>query len=64
MPQFQDLPVELLADICSAILKPSLLVSVCTVNKAFSAFATPRLYERVYVYSWHKEGKVKVGAIV
>ncbi|EIN14624.1 hypothetical protein PUNSTDRAFT_56361 [Punctularia strigosozonata HHB-11173 SS5] len=58
--QFHDLPVELLVDICAALSKPSHLARVSLVNKTFCAFATPRLYQRIYIYSWHKEGKANI----
>ncbi|KAJ7196070.1 hypothetical protein GGX14DRAFT_474011 [Mycena pura] len=57
---FLDLPLELLSDILSPLAKPQHLASACLVNKAFNQFGTPRLYERVSIYSWHKHSKAKV----
>ncbi|PPR07496.1 hypothetical protein CVT26_013465 [Gymnopilus dilepis] len=58
--QFLDLPIELLPEILKYVVKPQHLASACLVNKAFRTFATTRLYERIFIYSWHKEGKAKV----
>ncbi|KAI8989017.1 hypothetical protein BD414DRAFT_485715 [Trametes punicea] len=57
---FQDLPVELLPLIIQHVVRPSHLATLCLVNKAFYAFAVPLLYERVFIYAWHRESKVKV----
>lgn len=57
--QFLDLPLELLPEIVQCIVKPHHLAQLCLVNKTFHLFAAPRLYERVYIYSWHREGKNK-----
>jgi len=56
---FLDLPLEILPEIFSHITKPQHLASLCLVNNSFRTFAVPKLYERVSVYSWHKEGKAK-----
>ncbi|KAI0708567.1 hypothetical protein C8Q76DRAFT_626883 [Earliella scabrosa] len=58
--QFQDLPVELLPIIVQYVVKPSHLANLCLVNQSFYTFAIPLLYERVFIYAWHKEGKAKV----
>ncbi|KIM41347.1 hypothetical protein M413DRAFT_146971 [Hebeloma cylindrosporum] len=57
---FLDLPLEILPEILEYVVKPQHLATVCLVNKTFNPFATRRLYERISIYSWHKEGKVKV----
>ncbi|KDR77013.1 hypothetical protein GALMADRAFT_225165 [Galerina marginata CBS 339.88] len=57
---FLDLPVEILPEILHHVIKPQHLRAMCMVNQTFRSFATPRLYERVSIYSWHKDGKVKV----
>ncbi|KII93204.1 hypothetical protein PLICRDRAFT_151711 [Plicaturopsis crispa FD-325 SS-3] len=60
LTQFLDLPVELLPLIFRHILKSQHLASTCLVNKSFHTFATPLLYERAYIFAWHKNGKSKV----
>ncbi|OSD01016.1 hypothetical protein PYCCODRAFT_1370033 [Trametes coccinea BRFM310] len=57
---FQDLPVELLPLVLQHVVRPSHLAALCLVNKSFYTFAVPLLYERVFIYAWHKEGKAKV----
>ncbi|KAF8902526.1 hypothetical protein CPB84DRAFT_1814867 [Gymnopilus junonius] len=57
---FLDLPIELLPEILEHVIKPQHLASACLVDKTFRSFATPRLYDRISIYSWHREGKVKV----
>ncbi|KAH9474448.1 hypothetical protein JR316_0012907 [Psilocybe cubensis] len=57
---FVDLPLEILPEILAFVVKPQHLWSACLVNSNFKAFATLRLYEKISIYSWHKEGKVKV----
>ncbi|KAH6912627.1 hypothetical protein BKA70DRAFT_1097619 [Coprinopsis sp. MPI-PUGE-AT-0042] len=57
---FLDLPIEILPLILSSLVKPQHLVHVCLVSQTFSAHATPQLYNRISIYSWHKQGKVKV----
>lgn len=56
---FLDLPLEILPEIFSHTVKSQDLASLCLVNKCFRAFAVSRLYERVSIYSWHKDGKSK-----
>ena len=56
---FNDLPVELLPLVVSHIVRPSSLATLCLVNKTFYTVAVPLLYERVFIYAWHKEGKAK-----
>ncbi|KAI0767578.1 hypothetical protein C8Q74DRAFT_1281089 [Fomes fomentarius] len=58
--QFNDLPVELLPLIVQHVVKPSHLVALCLVNKSFYTFVVLLLYERIFIYAWHKEGKAKV----
>ncbi|KAF8485575.1 hypothetical protein JB92DRAFT_3025887 [Gautieria morchelliformis] len=60
MPLFLDLPVELLPVILRHIVKPHHLTLCCLVNKAFSVFTIPQLYERIHIYAWYKHGKAKV----
>ncbi len=57
--RFNDLPVELLPLIVQHVVKPSQLAALCLVNKSFYTFAVLLLYERVFIYAWHKEGKAK-----
>ena len=61
MLHFSDLPIDLLPFILRHIVKPSHLALCCLVNSTFSSFAIPQLYERIYIYAWHKQGKLKVG---
>ncbi|KAM5546113.1 hypothetical protein V8D89_000239 [Ganoderma adspersum] len=60
LAQFIDLPVELLPIVVQHIVRPSHLAAVCLVNQSFYTFAVPLLYERIFIYAWHKEGKAKV----
>jgi hypothetical protein len=60
MAQLLDLPLELLPLIIQHLVKPSYLASVCLVNHAFHAFAVPILYERLVIYPWYKDAKLKV----
>ncbi|KAI9060041.1 hypothetical protein FKP32DRAFT_1613869 [Trametes sanguinea] len=60
LARFQDLPVELLPLVLQHVVRPSHLAALCLVNKSFYTFAVPLLYERVFIYAWHKEGKTKV----
>ncbi|KAF8958990.1 hypothetical protein BDZ97DRAFT_1923300 [Flammula alnicola] len=57
---FLDLPIEILPEILEYVVKPQHLAKLCLVNKTFRPFATSRLYEKIYIYSWHREGKSKV----
>jgi len=57
---FVDLPLEILPEILEYVVKPQHLAATCLVNKTFNPFATTRLYGRISIYSWHKEGKTKV----
>lgn len=57
---FLDLPLEILPEVLAFVVKPQHLWATCLVNSNFRAFATPRLYERISIYSWHKESKIKV----
>ena len=58
--QFADLPLELLPVIVQYVVKPSHLAAICLVDHRFYEFTIPLLYERVFIYAWHKEGKAKV----
>lgn len=58
--EFLDLPLELLSDILSHLVKPQHIASACRVNKLFNQFGIPKLYERASIYSWHKHAKAKV----
>ncbi|KAF5384073.1 hypothetical protein D9615_003422 [Tricholomella constricta] len=60
MVLFLDLPVDILPLIISNLVKPHHLSSACLVNKTFQEFTVPRLYERVSIYAWQREGKTKV----
>lgn len=53
------LPLEILLEIVSHIVKPQHLACLCLVNNSFRTFAVCKLYERVSIFSWHKEAKVK-----
>ncbi|EPT01925.1 hypothetical protein FOMPIDRAFT_1160757 [Fomitopsis schrenkii] len=57
---FLDLPLELLPVIMQQLVRPSHFAALCLVNRSFYAFAVPYLYERAFIYAWHKEGKAKV----
>jgi len=57
---FSELPLEILPEILEYVVKPQHLAATCLVNKTFHPFATRRLYEGIFIYSWHKEGKAKV----
>jgi len=60
MVGFLDIPLELLPVIFDSVVRPQHLASLCLVNKSFNEFAIPSLYQRVYIYAWHKEVKSKV----
>ncbi|KAJ2933813.1 hypothetical protein H1R20_g3261, partial [Candolleomyces eurysporus] len=60
MVDFLDLPIDLLPCVLSFVVKANHLAAAAVVDKTWNVFATPLLYERVSIYSWHKEGKVKV----
>ncbi|EIM87235.1 uncharacterized protein STEHIDRAFT_168052 [Stereum hirsutum FP-91666 SS1] len=63
MAQLHDLPLELLPLIIQHLLKASHLASVCLVNHAFNDFAVPMLYERLVIYPWYKDAKIKVAKL-
>jgi hypothetical protein len=56
---FLDLPLEILPEIFGHIVKPEHFATLCLVNNSFRTFAVCKLYERVSIYSWHKDGKTK-----
>ena len=60
---FLDLPLELLPVIMQQLVRPSHFAALCLVNRSFYRFAVPYLYERAFIYAWHKEGKAKVGVL-
>ncbi|TEB39824.1 hypothetical protein FA13DRAFT_1619352 [Coprinellus micaceus] len=57
MLEFHDLPVDILTIVLGFLVKPNHLASAAKVNKIWNEFVTPRLYERVSIFSWHKESK-------
>ena len=59
---FLDLPLELLPVIMQQLVRPSHFAALCLVNRSFYRFAVPYLYERAFIYAWHKEGKAKVSS--
>ncbi|KAJ4490197.1 hypothetical protein J3R30DRAFT_3279097 [Lentinula aciculospora] len=59
MIKFLDLPLDLLPIIFYHLTLPQDLQEVCLVNKIFNRFATPKLYEQIRIYSWHKQSKEK-----
>lgn len=61
---FLDLPLELLPVIMQQLVRPSHFAALCLVNRSFYRFAVPYLYERAFIYAWHKEGKAKVGSLL
>ncbi|KAJ3829552.1 hypothetical protein EV361DRAFT_791836 [Lentinula raphanica] len=60
MVNFVDLPLDLLPVIIQHLTLPWHLYQLCLVDKNFNRFSTPKLYERISVYSWHKHGKEKI----
>ncbi|PCH36837.1 hypothetical protein WOLCODRAFT_109224 [Wolfiporia cocos MD-104 SS10] len=60
MVQFLDLPLELLPLVVQHVVRPSHLARICLVNKSWYEFTVPLLYQRVFVYAWHREGKFRV----
>lgn len=61
MAHVLELPLDLLPGILDFVLKPQHIFTLCLVNKAFSRFATPLLYRRIFIFAWYKEAKTKVG---
>ena len=59
LARFNDLPLELLPMVIQHVVRPSHLAAVCLVNRPFYMFTITLLYERVFIYAWHKEGKTK-----
>ncbi|KAF6757357.1 hypothetical protein DFP72DRAFT_745982, partial [Ephemerocybe angulata] len=55
-----DLPIDILPLILAFVVKSSHLAAGALVDKTWNEFATPRLYERVSIFSWHKDAKTKV----
>ena len=64
LAQFNDLPLELLPMVVQHLIRPSHLAALCLVNQLFYTFTVPLLYERVFIYAWHREGKAKVSLVV
>ncbi|KAI0088861.1 hypothetical protein BDY19DRAFT_946407 [Irpex rosettiformis] len=60
MSAFLTLPIELLSGVLEHVIRPSQLATLCLVNNAFYSFSAPVLYRRAFIYSWHKDGKLKV----
>ncbi len=60
MALFIDLPDELVPFILQYIVKPHHLALLALVNKNFRASASPILYKRISIFSWHKGSKIKV----
>lgn len=60
LSQLSDLPLELLPIVFQHIPRSQDLVRLCQVSKTFNTFATPFLYQKIYVYPWHKSWKEKV----
>lgn len=60
MADFATLPLELLPEILTHIIRPSRLATICLVNKAFHAFGVQLLYIRIFIYAWHKDSKARV----
>lgn len=56
---FLDIPIEILPEILTCLVKASDLASACRVNKTFHSFAVPLLYQAVCIYAWHVDGKKK-----
>jgi hypothetical protein len=59
-----SLPLELLPIIFDSVVRAQHLAFLCLVNKSFNEFAIPRLYRRIYIYSWHTKAKAKVNTIL
>lgn len=57
---FLDLPVDIVPEIVHHFAKAQHLNALCRVNKVFNTFASEKLYERIHIYSWHKDSKAKV----
>ncbi|KAF5326254.1 hypothetical protein D9611_000472 [Ephemerocybe angulata] len=60
MVEFLELPIDILPVILRFVVKSSHLAAGALVDKTWNEFATPRLYERVSIFSWHKDAKTKV----
>ncbi|KAH9848155.1 hypothetical protein C2E23DRAFT_470195 [Lenzites betulinus] len=60
LAKFEDLPFDLLPLVVQHVVRPAHLAVLCLVNQAFYAFAIRLLYERVFIYAWHREAKAKV----
>jgi hypothetical protein len=60
MATFADLPQEILPLILRNIRKYQDLAALVLVNKLHQVFAIPLLYEQIFIYPWHKNGKQRV----
>ncbi|EJU01256.1 hypothetical protein DACRYDRAFT_116466 [Dacryopinax primogenitus] len=63
MATFHSLPPELLLPILTPLPESS-LVLCASVNRNWNAFATPLLYRRVAVYSWHCNAKTRAASLM
>lgn len=57
-----DLPLELLPEILRHLPRVHHLTKTALVNHLFYQATIPELYKRASIYSWHKEGKLKVSS--
>lgn len=60
MASCPDLPPELLPEILRHLPKVHHLTRTALVDHLFYQATIPELYKRASIYSWHKEGKLKV----
>lgn len=63
MPDFTDLPLEIVPLVVRHLLRPQHLAWVCLVSKSFHAYSAPLLYERVSIFAWYKEAKIKASQL-
>ncbi|KAF8607315.1 hypothetical protein BDV93DRAFT_468045 [Ceratobasidium sp. AG-I] len=50
-------PPELFHEVFKHIKRKACLAQCCLINKSCRSYAVPRLYEWIYVYTWHKNAK-------
>ncbi|KIY51589.1 hypothetical protein FISHEDRAFT_36872 [Fistulina hepatica ATCC 64428] len=60
MASFTALPAEILPVIFGYVLKSQHLAWLCLVNHVFYDFAAPLLYDQIMIYSWHRDGKIRI----